>query len=78
MQDKEMIEQADIIIKILLQNVIRGWGLMQFEDEKGRTVLVSSLIYARAALQKDCDITEEVKRVKSEVRSFCESIQDLH
>ena len=72
----EDLTEADSVIEGLIKNLIRGWGLNQFEVGDAPILLILCLICARGALQQTGNIDEGVKRVKEEVRSFCELHQD--
>ena len=71
----EYLAEADSVIEGLIENLIRGWGLNQLEIGEGPILLILCLICARGALQQTGNIGEGVKRVKEEVRGFCESYQ---
>lgn len=68
----EDLTEADSVIEGLIENLIRGWGLNQFEVGDAPILLILCLICARGALQQTGNIGEGVKRVKEEVRGFCE------
>ena len=72
----EDLAGADSVIEGLIENLIRGWGLNQFEIGDGPILLILCLICARGALQQTGNIGEGVKKVKEEVRGFCELHQD--
>ncbi len=68
----EDLAEADSVIEGLIENLIRGWGLNQFEVGDGPILLILCLICARGALQQTGSIGEGIKKVKEEVRGFCE------
>ena len=70
--DGEDLAEADSVIEGLIENLIRGWGLNQFEAGDAPVLLILCLICARGALQQTGSIGEGIKKVKEEVRGFCE------
>ena len=72
------VEEADAVVKGLMENLLRGWGLHQFAIGDAQVGLLICLMYARASMQQDCSINEAFIKVKEEVRSFCESYWGLH
>lgn len=74
--DEEERESMEQILKGLQDNLLRGWGLNQFNSKEGLTLLVCSLIYGRAALKSETTLENQLEVMKRDVRDFCKQCCD--